>query len=83
MVPQYEENEEDRKTPNMKLKCINTGDYYLTLNKIYEAEICLDTKTFDYYITNDIGIRHGLEKSLFINISEMREEKLKELGIND
>lgn len=73
----------------MKLKCINTGGYHLTLNKIYETEICLDTKTFeqplpassDYYITNDIGIRHGLEKSLFINISEMREEKLKELGI--
>ena len=54
---------------------------HLTLNKIYEAEICLDTKTFDYYIINDIGIRHGLKKSLFINISEMREEKLKELGI--
>ena len=61
----------------MKLKCINACEYHLTLNKIYEAEICLDTKTFDYYITNDIGIRHGLEKSLFINISEMREEKLK------
>ena len=59
------------------------AEYHLTLNKIYEAEICLDTKTFDYYITNDIGIRHGLEKSLYINISEMREEKLKELGIND
>lgn len=57
------------------------AEYHLTLNKIYEAEVCLDAPIFDYYITNDIGIRHGLEKSLFINISEMREEKLKELGI--
>jgi hypothetical protein len=73
----------------MILKCINIGGYHLTIDKIYEAEICLDSpsevrpgeQVFDYYITNDIGIRHGIGSSLFKNISEIREEKLNELGI--
>ena len=73
----------------MILKCISNVGYYLTIDKIYEAEICLDSpsevrpgeQVFDYYIVNDIGIRHGIEASLFKNISEIREEKLNELGI--
>ena len=73
----------------MILKCINRGGYHLTIGKIYEAEVCLDAPSelrlgegvFDYYITNDKGIRHGIEASLFKNISEIREEKLNELGI--
>lgn len=73
----------------MILKCISRGGYHLTIDKIYEAEACLDAPSevrlgegvFDYYITNDIGIRHGIEASLFKNISELREEKLNELGI--
>ena len=73
----------------MILKCINIGGYHLTIDKIYEAEVCLDApsevrpgeQAFDYYITNDIGIRHGVQASFFKNISEIREEKLNELGI--
>jgi len=73
----------------MILKCISNGSYYLTIDKIYEAEVCLDTpsevrpggQVFDYYIINDKGIRHGVQASFFKNISEIRDEKLKELGI--
>ena len=73
----------------MKLMCINTGGYHLTEGKIYSAQICKDApsdffrgkQVFDYYITNDIGIRHGIEKELFIDISKIREDKLNELGI--
>jgi hypothetical protein len=73
----------------MILKCINIGGYHLTIDKIYEAEICLDAPSevrpgkqlFDYYIINDKGIRHGVHASFFKNISEIREEKLNELGI--
>jgi hypothetical protein len=73
----------------MILKCINIGGYHLTIDKIYEAEICLDApsevrpgeQVFDYYIINDKGIRHGVQASFFKNISEIREEKLNELGI--
>ena len=73
----------------MILKCINRGGYHLTIGKIYEAEVCLDApsevrpgeQVFDYYIINDKGLRHGVDASLFKDISELREEKLKELGI--
>lgn len=73
----------------MILKCINTAGYHLTLNKLYNAELCTDCpsefnkgkQVFDYYITNDIGIRHGIESSIFIDISEHRDEIFKQLGI--
>lgn len=73
----------------MILKCISNGGYYLTIDKIYEAEVCLDSpsevrpgeQVFDYYIINDKGIRHGVQASLFKNISEIRDMKLRELGI--
>ena len=73
----------------MILKCINTGGYHLTLNKVYNVELCTDCPSefnkgknvFDYYIINDIGTRNAIESSLFINLSEHREEKLKLLGI--
>jgi hypothetical protein len=70
----------------MILKCINTGGYHLTLNKVYNAELYNmfnfeGKKVFDYYIINDIGIRHGVKSSLFMNISEHRYEILKQLGI--
>ena len=73
----------------MMLKCISRGGYHLTIDKIYEAEVCLDSpsevrpgeQVFDYYIINDKGIRHGVQASFFKNISEIREEKLNELGI--
>ena len=73
----------------MRLMCINYGGYHLTEGKIYSAEICQDApsdffpdkQVFDYYIVNDRGVRHGVEKGLFVDISKIREDKLKELGI--
>ena len=73
----------------MRLMCIDVGGYHLTKGKIYSGEICLDVpsewhpgeQVFDYYIVNDIGIRHGIEKELFIDIVKIRDNKLKRLGI--
>lgn len=73
----------------MRLMCIDKGSYHLTKGKIYSGEICNDTpsvfnpgkQVFDYYITNDKGVRHGVEKELFIDIVKIRQDKLKELGI--
>jgi len=73
----------------MTLMCINNGGYHITKGKIYNAEICDDspsdffpgTQVFDYYIVNDIGVRHGINKELFIDIVKARENKLNELGI--
>jgi hypothetical protein len=71
------------------LKCLNSGSYHLTPGRIYEAKICddcpsefqKDKMVFDYYIINDKGVKHGVEKSLFINITDLRNDKLNELGI--
>jgi hypothetical protein len=69
--------------------CIDRGSYHLTKGNIYSAEICIDCpsefnpfkQVFDYYIINDKGVRHGVEKELFIDIVKIRQDKLKELGI--
>jgi hypothetical protein len=70
------------------LKCIDSGGYHLTPGKIYSATIFYitseffpDKTIFDYYITNDRGFLHGVESELFINVSELRDKKLNELGI--
>lgn len=73
----------------MMLMCIDEGSYHLTKCKIYSAEICKDCpselrsgkQVFDYYIYNDKGFRHGVEKELFIDIVEVRQDKLEELEI--
>ncbi len=73
----------------MLVKCINTGGYHLTLGKNYQVEVCSDVpskinagkQVFDYYVVNDLGVRHGVEKRLFISISDLREYRLKRLGI--
>ena len=70
------------------VKCINSkSGYHLTIDKIYNVEICTSpispiTKKpiFDYYVTNDLGHKHGIENNPFIDISELRENKLKDLG---
>ena len=73
----------------IKLMCVNRGSYHLTKGKIYSADICSDApseyfpgkQVFDYYVINDRGFRHGVEKGLFVDIVKVREKKLKELGI--
>ena len=73
----------------MRLMCIDKGSYYLTKGKIYSGDICNDCpsefnpgkQVFEYYVINDKGVRHGVEKGLFIDIVKIRQDKLKELGI--
>lgn len=73
----------------MRVMCIDNGGYFLKTGKVYSVEICKDSpsefesskQVFDYYIFNDKGIRHGVEKELFIDIVKIRQDKLKELGI--
>ena len=69
--------------------CVNRVSYHLTKGKIYSADICSDApseyfpgkQVFDYYVINDRGFRHGVEKGLFVDIVKVREGKLNSLGI--
>jgi hypothetical protein len=46
-----------------------------------KPEICKDFNGFEYYIFNDKNILHGVESGLFVDITEIRKQKLKELDI--
>jgi len=67
----------------MKVVCINSGQYWLTVDKIYNAEVSPAYTTFQsricYVITNDLGIRHSAESYLFIELDKVRQQKLNEL----
>lgn len=71
------------------LRCIDKGSYHLTVGKHYVAEPCLDSpseffpgkQVFDWYIVNDKGVRHRIEKELFVSVNELRDLKLRTLGI--
>ena len=65
----------------MKVKCIKTSGYILTVGKIYDVELYTNKIFGEYYIINDVGMRLCMRKELFENISEIRDEKLKQLGI--
>ena len=73
----------------MMLRCISKGSYHLTIGKHYFAEVCTDApseffpgkQVFDWYIFNDKGVRHGVEKELFVEVDKLRELKLRTLGI--
>jgi hypothetical protein len=71
----------------MKLKCISTKSSetigalhynFITIGKIYET---LEISDYYYYIINDNNERSNFYKGCFITIEELREKKLKELGI--
>jgi hypothetical protein len=64
----------------MLVKCIDKGSYHLTVGKNYFVEK-YDNNIFHYWIINDIGHKHGVEKELFIDVQKMRIEKLKKIGI--
>ena len=66
----------------MKVKCIKTSGYILTVGKIYDVE-SYTNKIFgeEYYIINDVGTEHTVEKYLFIDIDTLRNKKLERLGI--
>jgi len=71
----------------MKVICIDSGSYHLTVNKIYEVEnyylngTTQNSNGLDYYITNDIGYRHTVESTLFTAVPIIREQKLQQLGL--
>jgi hypothetical protein len=71
----------------MKIKCISTKSSetlgalhynFITIGKIYET---LEVSDYYYYIINDNNERSNFYKGCFITIEELREKKLKELGI--
>lgn len=66
-----------------KVVCINVDDpkpcYSLTLDKVYDA-----TKFGDNWITileDDLGLTETYVSSRFIRLDDMRDEKLKDIGI--
>ncbi len=61
-----------------KVKYIAENSCYYTIGKIYDSFGNLD---IFYEVTNDNGMRLCMRKELFENISEIRDEKLKQLGI--
>jgi hypothetical protein len=69
-------------------KCIsNNPGYHLTIGKIYLVEKYVQSYKADkikHIIINDKGFEHFIfdnELENFIDIEQLREEKLKELGI--
>ncbi len=66
----------------MKVKCIKTSGYILTVGKIYDVELYTN-KIFgeEYYIINDVSTEHTVEKYLFIDLDTLRNKKLERLGI--
>jgi hypothetical protein len=71
----------------MKVKCISTKSSetigalhynFITIGKIYET---LEISDYYYYIINDNNERSNFYKGCFITIEELREKKLKQLGI--
>jgi hypothetical protein len=71
----------------MKVKCVSTKSSetigalhynFITIGKIYET---LEISDYYYYIINDNNERSNFYKGCFITIEELREKKLKQLGI--
>lgn len=62
----------------MVVKCINSGDYHLTVGKVYLVAISLKY-TDKYVIDNDWGFRHFVEPNLFIDVSDHRENLINEI----
>ena len=71
----------------MKIKCVSTKSSetigalhynFITIGKIYES---LEISDYYYNIIGDNGNKSNFYKGCFITIEELREQKLKELGI--
>lgn len=66
----------------MLVRCINNidvGKLHLTIGKVYD--VYYDSDPNYYHIMNDIGYEHRIKITLFEDISEVRDDKLKKLGI--
>jgi hypothetical protein len=71
----------------MKVKCVSTKSSeiasalhynFITIGKIYET---IEISDYYYNIIGDNGNKGQFYKGCFIAIEELREQKLKELGI--
>lgn len=67
----------------MKVVYINFGGYWLTTGKVYDVQEgqLRGGSIHDYYVINDKGIEHSVERSLFVLLSDVRDKRLKILGI--
>jgi hypothetical protein len=57
---------------------------YLTIGKYYQLSNdpqFQDKRTYQICIIDDLNEPHYMNKNMFINIQELRETKLKQLGI--
>jgi hypothetical protein len=68
------------------IKCINTGGYHITLNKIYQAKIVEQVsklmpnhQIISYELINDKGVNFYSETSNFIEINKWRENQLNKI----
>ena len=61
--------------------CINTGGYHLTFGKKYQVEPAPPDSLHDFWIVNDTGYKHLVEKSLFVYLEDVRATRLRLLGI--
>lgn len=73
-------------TNKIKIKCINTGGYHLTLNKIYLAtrvetgsKITHNHTIISYKLINDKGVEFYSEIENFITIDKWRESQLNKI----
>jgi hypothetical protein len=73
-------------TNKIKIKCINTGGYHLTLNKIYLAtkvemasKITPNHTILSYQLINDKGVKFYSEIENFITINKWRESQLSKI----
>ena len=60
------------------LRCISSEKFYLTVGKLYEATICTP---YAYMLQDDVNITVVADRHLFEDITEIRSNKLKELGV--
>jgi hypothetical protein len=73
----------------MIIKCITTKTgvcdsdlsyRFITLGKVYQTLDCTGDDTH-YYIINDNGDKDYFNKTCFVGIDEIRNDKLNQLGI--
>lgn len=56
--------------------CVSSGSYHLTVGKRYELTNSYSL-VFDYDVFNDKGVKHGVERNLFVDLREVRSKKLE------
>jgi hypothetical protein len=63
----------------MKVICIEENSQYYTVGKLYD--VITNSSEYFYFMENDKGFTGFVNKIIFKDISEIRNEKLKKLGI--